>query len=240
MGSNGLWTHTVTGLSVAAHSFTAKALYGSGQVSTPARTLTVVPELILDPTPMILNGFNISIAGTGLDWVLTGQDPVNTAATRAPTGGTPPYTYSSSHPNIASVDSNGRVRSEGNGTATISASDKHQTKTYLVTTTNVHLYIINRTHLSHSSYLAWVRQVGGSILSNANLNTHINALNTKFRPTIEIFAYRATDIIANPTNQTRVSLEAITTWSPNFVTSRISPDPLPPGSISANLCYIVP
>ncbi|MFJ2465169.1 hypothetical protein ACIOU6_13845, partial [Pseudomonas sp. NPDC087615] len=47
--ATGIWTLTVTGLSVAAHSFTAKALYGSGATSA-ARMLTVtaatVPTLV--------------------------------------------------------------------------------------------------------------------------------------------------------------------------------------------------
>ncbi|WP_025110582.1 Ig-like domain-containing protein [Pseudomonas sp. H1h] len=39
--STGIWTLTVSGLAVAEHSLTAKALYGSGQVSA-ARTLTII------------------------------------------------------------------------------------------------------------------------------------------------------------------------------------------------------
>ncbi|RON45625.1 hypothetical protein BK665_29905, partial [Pseudomonas frederiksbergensis] len=38
--TTGIWTLTVSGLTVAAHIFTAKALYGSGATSA-ARTLTV-------------------------------------------------------------------------------------------------------------------------------------------------------------------------------------------------------
>ncbi|MBC3210512.1 Ig-like domain repeat protein, partial [Pseudomonas sp. SWRI111] len=38
--TTGVWTLLVTALTVAAHSFTAKALYGSG-ASSAARTLTV-------------------------------------------------------------------------------------------------------------------------------------------------------------------------------------------------------
>ncbi|OYQ28876.1 hypothetical protein B7L09_02495 [Pseudomonas mandelii] len=41
----GVWTLLVSGLSVAAHSFTAKALYGSGQSSAP-RTLTVTAVIV--------------------------------------------------------------------------------------------------------------------------------------------------------------------------------------------------
>ncbi|WP_454846382.1 hypothetical protein [Pseudomonas farris] len=44
--TTGIWTLLVTGLSVTAHSFTAKALYGSGQVSTPARILTIRAAVI--------------------------------------------------------------------------------------------------------------------------------------------------------------------------------------------------
>ncbi|KJZ33043.1 hypothetical protein VC33_28750, partial [Pseudomonas fluorescens] len=43
--TTGIWTLTVSGLAVAAHRFTAKALYGSGQVSA-VRTLTVVAVMV--------------------------------------------------------------------------------------------------------------------------------------------------------------------------------------------------
>ncbi|QKG64791.1 hypothetical protein HP062_03845 [Pseudomonas sp. B14-6] len=85
----GIWTLLVSGLSEAAHSFTAKALYGPGQVSA-ARTLTVRMELIVDTTPIILSGANISIAGTSIAWVPTGVDPDGTYERRSATGGIPP------------------------------------------------------------------------------------------------------------------------------------------------------
>ncbi|VVP95992.1 hypothetical protein PS925_01840 [Pseudomonas fluorescens] len=43
--STGIWTHTITGLSVATHSFTAKAKYGSEQTST-ARPHTIVAVVV--------------------------------------------------------------------------------------------------------------------------------------------------------------------------------------------------
>ncbi|MHC8391737.1 hypothetical protein ACYZTM_27845 [Pseudomonas sp. MDT2-39-1] len=181
VGSNGIWTHPVTGLSVEPHSFTAKALYGSGQTSV-ARTLTVVTEMKLDPTPMVLNGFNISITGTVLDWALTGNDPIGTADTRVPTGGTPPYTYQSSNPLVVSVDSNGRVRSEGNGTATIYVSDQHQTKEYQVTTSNVVTYLYSSRRVNYNEYVNWVIQVGGSPIPPEHYNAHLDLLNIKFEP----------------------------------------------------------
>ncbi|CAI8930232.1 hypothetical protein EMIT0P74_50106 [Pseudomonas sp. IT-P74] len=44
--TTGIWTHPMTGLSLAAHSFTAKALYGSEPVSDPWRILVAKPALI--------------------------------------------------------------------------------------------------------------------------------------------------------------------------------------------------
>jgi hypothetical protein len=215
----GVWTLLVSGLTVAAHSFTAKALYGSGQVSTPPRTLTVARELILDPTPMILNGFNISIAGTGLGWHLTGNDPAGTAATRAPTGGNSPFTYRSSHPNIASVDSNGRVRSEGNGQATIYVSDQHQTKEYPVISSNVVTYLFNPTPMDYAGYSRWVSNVGGSTITSANLDSHLSFLRTKYLYYSDqgLAAYRATNITQpGEPSPSHVGILARKTYEPTF------------------------
>ncbi|MEN5315388.1 hypothetical protein [Pseudomonas koreensis] len=54
--STSIWTKTITGLSVAAHSFTARALYGSGETSA-ARTLTVRTKYS-DFTPFTGNNLN--------------------------------------------------------------------------------------------------------------------------------------------------------------------------------------
>jgi hypothetical protein len=178
----GIWTLLVTGLSEAAHSFTAKALYGPGQVSA-ARTLTVIVELIVDPSEMILDGFNISISGAGLPWTLSGNDPIGTAKARTPTSGTPPYTYRSSNPSIASVDDSGRVRSEGNGTATIFVSDQRDTKSYAVTVSNVVRYLYNSTPMNYSGYLQWAASVGGVIPSPPDeYNSHIKIQLLKYTP----------------------------------------------------------
>ncbi|MGF6518288.1 hypothetical protein ABH912_005754 [Pseudomonas sp. BT76 TE3572] len=63
--TTGIWTLVVSSLAAAPHSFTAKALYGSGQVST-ARTLTVATKLY-DLTNFInhnWNGWNKGAAAT--------------------------------------------------------------------------------------------------------------------------------------------------------------------------------
>jgi hypothetical protein len=59
----GIWTLTVTGLSVAAHSFTAKAMYGTGQSSEP-RTLTVT-ALVKPTISSIKDSKNIEILPGG-------------------------------------------------------------------------------------------------------------------------------------------------------------------------------
>jgi hypothetical protein len=140
--TNGEWTLTLTGLGVAAHSFTAKALYGSGQVSTPARTLTVVRELVISPTPMVISGWHLFLAPapyTPTKWQAKGYVPPAATQTRAATGGLQPYTYTSANPNIAKVDPvSGQVISQRNGSTTITVTDAtRQTKTYQVTCTNV-------------------------------------------------------------------------------------------------------
>ncbi|MNJ39334.1 Bacterial Ig-like domain (group 2) [compost metagenome] len=183
VGSNGLWTHTVTGLSVASHSFTAKALYGSGQVSTPAWTLTVVPELILDPAPMVLDGFNISIAGSGLNYTHTGGDPVNTTGRRTPSGGRPPYKYESSDPMIASVDSAGLVRSEGNGSALITVTDQNEmTATFPVEASNVTRLQFNPTLMSYQEFKRWGNESDRKTIEDlTQYTTYGRLLQTKYR-----------------------------------------------------------
>ncbi|MBU0523601.1 MAG: Ig-like domain-containing protein [Gammaproteobacteria bacterium] len=177
--NTGGWTLLVSGLSVATHSFTAKALYGSGQTSAP-RTLTIIPAFELDPTPMILNGLNISIAGTGLNWHTTGKDPEGTTSTRNPYGGTPPFTYRSSNPNIASVNASGQVRSVGNGTATIYVADQVGTKSYEVITSNVITYLYSPTGMNEVDYRIWVGSVAGTEITPDIQALHAKALNVQF------------------------------------------------------------
>ncbi|QXI19357.1 hypothetical protein [Pseudomonas hamedanensis] len=125
--TTGVWTLLVTALAVAAHSFTAKALYGSG-ASSVARTLTVVTPLIIDERDVLL---------TGPKWVFL--DPVDAPVAllqagdfvdRYPTQGTPPYTYTSDDVRIARIfdPSIGRIQGAGNGTTYINVSDANGSK----------------------------------------------------------------------------------------------------------------
>ncbi|MHC8292568.1 Ig-like domain-containing protein [Pseudomonas sp. LB3P58] len=133
-------------------------------VTFPLRTYTVkvTPELIVDTTPLNLNGQNISIQGTGLPWISKGVDPVGTAADRSASSGTLPYKYESSDESIASVDNNGVVRSEGNGSATITVSDAAgQEKSFTVDTTNVIRMLHNPIPSNFAQAKQWIISQGG-------------------------------------------------------------------------------
>ncbi|WP_323162207.1 Ig-like domain-containing protein, partial [Pseudomonas fluorescens] len=124
-----------TGLSVAAHSFTAKALYGAGQTSG-ARSFTVnspIPPLTINPATMSLNAWHFRDNDTPTN------PPAGAFGDRSASGGVLPYRYASSNPNVAEVNvSSGRVISKGNGSATITVTDNaNQTASYTVTTSNV-------------------------------------------------------------------------------------------------------
>ncbi|WP_176471626.1 hypothetical protein [Pseudomonas sp. Irchel s3h14] len=160
--NTGGWTQLVSGLTVAAHSFTAKALYGSGQTSD-ARTFTVTSLLTIDPTPMTLSGAHLTIVGTGLDWEHQGTPP-NASAQRKATGGMPPYTYKSSNEAIAWVDPvTGMVYSEGNGSTTISVEDQAgQSVSYPINCSGATYLRHNPTPLNRHQVLQWITSIGGT------------------------------------------------------------------------------
>jgi len=167
---------------VTPHSFTAKALYGSGQTST-AHTFTVKSELIVDITPLHLTGANISIAGTTLPWTRI-SDPTGTVAARPATGGQPPYTYETSNRLVASVDGNGVVRSTGNGTANITVKDSAgQSKNIPVTASRVQRLIhYGDITLLHSEYVGGVTADPGrsTLTTYQGIIEFISLLNTLF------------------------------------------------------------
>lgn len=146
------------------------------------------PELIIDTSPLNLDGTNISIADSGLPWVLTGKDPVATAAHRSALGGVPPYTYASSDPRIASVDNNGTVRSQGNGIATIKVTDQvGQTKQFVVAASNVvrYLYSKDTQFDSISDFQSWIDANNGLPIEPEHAKIHMPILNLKFVPDSE-------------------------------------------------------
>ncbi|WP_283183519.1 hypothetical protein [Pseudomonas svalbardensis] len=152
-------------------------------VTFPLRTYTVkvTPELIVDTTPLNLNGQNISIQGTGLPWISKGVDPVGTAADRSASGGTLPYKYESSDESIASVDNNGVVRSEGNGSATITVSDAAgQEKSFTVDTTNVIRMLHNPIPSNFAQAKQWIISQGGVFMIQYESPNRREIINYKY------------------------------------------------------------
>lgn len=166
--ANGNWTYN-TGLQTPGpHSYTVRGKYDSGPESAPPRTLNIGGGLIIaDPSPLILNGRNYTISGTGLNWIGTGNDPVGTSGRKTVSGGQPPYTYTSSAPATASVDNTGLVRSEGNGSAVITVRDNAQNSvTFTVQTSNVKQILVNHQQLSAAQAAAWIASVGATQITN--------------------------------------------------------------------------
>lgn len=175
--TTGVWTLLVSALAVAAHSFTAKALYGSGAVSA-ARTLTVTaaPDLIVDPTPVTLSGPNIVLhEEENSTWLRTGSVLPGTSHTRTPSSGAEPYKYLSADEDIAIVDNTGTVQSTGNGTVLITVIDaNNQEASYTVTCSNVAILLLSdRTFKTETpsnpegeraEYEAWISSVGGAYI----------------------------------------------------------------------------
>ncbi len=169
--TTGIWTLLVSALTVAAHSFTAKALYGAGQTSA-ARTLTVAPALIIETSTLVISGRNLSIANSGPRWIRTGKDPFGTTADRTPLSGVPPYTYRSGDSGIASVEeTTGRVRSEWNGTTRIYVTDSlGRDASYEVTVHNViRLIKYPGGGYTAAQALAWRQSLGGALIGRDDI-----------------------------------------------------------------------
>ncbi|VVM54138.1 Ig-like domain-containing protein [Pseudomonas fluorescens] len=131
---------------------------GSGAESE-ARSLTGVPELVVDVSPIKLYWITLSIAGTGLPWTPTGAIPSLSRTVRKATGGIPPITYTSSRPEIATVNGNGDIRGLLTGTATITVQDSvGQTKVIDITVDNPRRRVLwNKTQMTHAQALAWAK-----------------------------------------------------------------------------------
>ncbi|WP_338522865.1 Ig-like domain-containing protein [Pseudomonas batumici] len=121
------------------------------------------PTLIIDTSPMILNGRAVIV---DFNWPRTGTDYPGNTSTRTPTSGTPPYTYTSSNSNVASVAA-GKVTGQRNGSATITVRDQSgQFKTYNVQVSNVKKLLVTYTLMTYTNYQAWVSSMGGIDLSD--------------------------------------------------------------------------
>ncbi|WP_322846357.1 Ig-like domain-containing protein [Pseudomonas sp. B33.4] len=180
--ATGKWELPVTGLSVAAHSFTAKALYGSGAVSA-ARTFRVVRKLSIDQSLMTLNGVKLL---QSYGW--NSKEVSGNTMTRVPTGGIPEVTFTSSIPSIAAVDrTTGKVTGLKNGSAVITVRDGSNNQlSYQVIVSNVFKMIISAAtdRLSFDQIHAWGLAQGGVQLPGA----------TDAKPIIKAFLENFTEL----------------------------------------------
>jgi hypothetical protein len=179
--TTGIWERSIT-VEVGERRLYALSLYHSAPTYSNVRTLTVASGLIVDTSPLALSGLNFSIKDSGLNWVLTGIDPVGTTANRAASGGAPPFTYTSSDAQIASVDGNGVVRSLENGSTKITVSDTTgQSASFDVTVTNVKRLYRSASEIRFSGVATWFQSVSGA--SPIGIQ-HLRALD-KFKPANE-------------------------------------------------------
>jgi hypothetical protein len=191
--TSGTWEKLITGLSLTSHTFTAKALYGSGAVSTAWKV--TVQAFTLDRSPMNLNGLCLILDPSNSPrWKKSGVVEPGTTQTRRPTVAAEPVSYASSNPSIASVDSSGKVTSINKGKAIITVTDARlNSGTYEVNVTNVHRITIRRGTVTSAQGNAWIASVGGikggeyvmntlqRLCSNdGELGTHYTGSTTRF------------------------------------------------------------
>lgn len=113
--TDGVWTSSISGLSLGEHRLTAR----TGEKISDDWSVTRIPEalpLVYDASPVTLSGVH---------YFLKGKTPSFPQAnfTRQASGGTPPYTYRSSVPSVATVSATGTVQIVGKGTTSVSVTD---------------------------------------------------------------------------------------------------------------------
>lgn len=180
---SGRWTHEIS-VDEGQHRLFARSLYHSGEVDSGDWSLTVVAEMIVDITPVVLSGRNFTIDLEIIKWELTGKDLSGTALQRSAMGGLPPYTYTSDNITVASVDGDGTIRSQGNGAAMISVSDQSgQTKQIAVHVSNVRQLACSASVMTTDQANLWMKNINGSpcpaaygdddLVQRLNLKYHI-------------------------------------------------------------------
>lgn len=148
-----------------------KAGFGGTQIENEAVTFAVrtyvvkaTPALEIDTSPMVLDGphFYPAPAPHIPPFDTTAYLHDNAHRTREARGGNPPYQYSSSDLNVASVDpKTGHVVSTGIGTARITARDERgATNSYEVSCKNVYELVFNSLHRTHAESMAWLTSIG--------------------------------------------------------------------------------
>jgi len=162
----GIWTRGIT-VAEGKHRLFARSLYHDGDVYSEVRNLTVTTTLEIDPTIMSLDGVQFYLAASPYSAPCDKTAYIHPKAhqIRKAQGGIPPYRYSSSNSNVASVDTTtGQVISIRNGTTEITAHDAHNDHvSYTVSCSNVYELVCNRQEISYAQTLAWMRSIGATL-----------------------------------------------------------------------------
>jgi len=137
----------------------------------------VINTLRVDTMPMVLNGVAVTAAMT-----LSGRDVKNNAKLRTTQDGQPPYSYSSSDSQVATVSPEGKVTGMQNGVATIAVRDAAgRVGAYPVIVSNVYRLIEARGPFDYNAAMAWIRAQPRSIVPDpAKMNGLLVAINTKY------------------------------------------------------------
>lgn len=152
--TNGRFDSTIAGLGEGGHSFRARI----GAITSNAWNINI-NTLQIDPSLMRLDGWMVQA-----HWPMTGNDAPDNTRVRAPTGGTPPYSYVSDHPEIATVTSAGKVQGVSNGTARITVRDAENNSVgYPVEVSNVYRLIMDEGPFNAHAAMAWILNIGGTL-----------------------------------------------------------------------------
>ncbi|SIR05728.1 hypothetical protein SAMN05216509_0341 [Pseudomonas sp. B10] len=138
-------------------------------VPLPMRSYTVfvTQPLEMDTTPMVLDGphFFPAPAPYAPPFDATAYLDDNAHRTREARGGVPPYQYSSSDTEVASVDKDtGHVVSIRNGIARINVSDMNGVNaSYEVTCKNVYELVYSSQPRNHAQAISWMPSIGAQL-----------------------------------------------------------------------------
>jgi hypothetical protein len=161
-------------------------------------TVKALREIIVDTTPLFLSGRNLTFPSPGPSWYTNQTELPGTVARRSASGGTGTIIYESSNSSVASVDCSGLIRSEGNGTATITVSDGIGQEEYIpVTCTNVtHIIIDNVIQMDHPDYRRWLKEKRATSPFSGTAALYLDLINIRYRSQyVYPTAYWGSDVI---------------------------------------------
>lgn len=125
---------------------------------------------LVDTSNLVLNGMAIRVAA---NWPRLGGEYPGNSATRTASGGKAPYTYTSSAPMIASVDSKGMVVGLKNGKAVITVVDADKIKAqFNVEVSNVWELLLRNSVSTYDAAVTWMNGQRGVPLNETTILSH--------------------------------------------------------------------